>query len=466
MWQSGCQRFLRESFENSATEVVGHFSPLEVGVSRDVPLGRRLHLTIAGRGEDAAAELARQNGQLDLFEKVRAVSLTDPVPSFLHSALCAMSLPVRKPSDEHAPIIRQDGQYTLAITPKPIVLRTDGKGHTRSLGVPYGPLPRLILIHIMTEAVKLGSRHIVLGSSFTDWMRKMGFQTISYGPRGSATLLRNQLDRLLACEWMIRWEQDTGDEHAFGVREIRLSEEYAGVDRKSGRFHREIIMAESFYSHLRDHAVPLNEHAIRQIRDSATAIDLYTWLAYRLPRVSGPRPLLISWQQLAVHFGNDGTNIRKFRQTIRDAWERYVSGVYPEARVEFDTACVRLSASPPPLHQKAVRGLTVVAETDDVGTPDAVGSTHEITPTSDDETALALMSAMKRELGPTDAKSWLRGGRFEKVDGAWHLIVETQFIASWINAHFDKALHRVARTTAIDEVIKARTAPPLSHKHG
>ena len=62
----------------------------------------------------------------------------------------------------------------------------------------------------MTEAVRTKSRHIVLGKTFTDWMRRMGFRTISYGPRGSATLIKEQLDRLLACEWMIRWDNGTG----------------------------------------------------------------------------------------------------------------------------------------------------------------------------------------------------------------------------------------------------------------
>ena len=65
-----------------------------------------------------------------------------------------MSLPVRRPADEHAPIIRQDGQYTLVINPKPVVESIDGRQSFRSLGVPYGSLPRLVLIHIMTEAVR------------------------------------------------------------------------------------------------------------------------------------------------------------------------------------------------------------------------------------------------------------------------------------------------------------------------
>jgi len=38
-------------------------------------------------------------------------------------------------------------------------------------------------------------------------------------------------------------------------------------------------MTEGFSAHLQQHPVPLNETAIRQIRDSAMALDLYAWLA-------------------------------------------------------------------------------------------------------------------------------------------------------------------------------------------
>ena len=310
---------------------------------RKPPLGQQVHTALVLQGRDAAVELARGVGQPDLFERVRAVADEEPVPSFLHSALCAMSLPVRRPLDDHAPIIRQDGQYVLVITPKAIVQNVLGQQTLTVLGVPYGSLPRLVLIHIMTEAVRTKSRHVVLGASFTDWMRKMGFRTISYGPRGSATLIRQQLDRLLACEWMIRWDNEDADgTKEFAIKEIKLTNEYVGTDAKGGGFRREIFLTEGFFEHLRKHAVPLNEHAIRQLRDSATALDLYTWLAYRLPRINARRPATLSWQQLAVHFGNDGTNIRKFRQTVRDAWQRQVSAVYPEARADFDTTIIRL----------------------------------------------------------------------------------------------------------------------------
>ena len=406
---------------------------------RELPLGQQVHAVLVGSGAGAAQQHATSLGQPDLFERVQAVALEEPAPSFLHSALCAMSLPVRRPADDTAPIIRQDGQYTLAITPRPVLQRVDGQQKMTVLGVPYGSLPRLVLIHIMTEAVRTRSRHIVLGSSFTDWMRRMGFRTVSYGPRGSATLIRQQLDRLLACEWTIRWDNQTptGDQE-FMIKEVKLTNDYAGVNRRQGTFSREILLTEEFFEHLREHAVPLDEHAIRQLRDSATALDLYTWLAYRLPRIIKGRPALIGWPQLAVHFGNEGRNIRKFRQTIRDAWDRQVSAVYPAAKVDFDTSAVRLHASPAPLQRRPLRLVGVHT----VKAPDVVPAEK----TAPNET---FLEALRQTMGASQAKAWLLDATVVTSTDGLTLIAGTRFKADYIRQNFGAELDRVAKACGL-----------------
>jgi hypothetical protein len=424
------------------------------------PLGQQIHLALFRQGAHVAAAMAREAGEPDLFDRISAVASEEPIPSFLHSALCAMSLPVRRPADDLAPIIRQDGQYTLVITPKAVV---EGGGSQRLfvLGVPYGSLPRLVLIHIMTEAVRTKSRHVVLGASFTDWMRRMGFRTISYGPRGSATLVRQQLDRLLACEWMIRWENDSHQgEREFGIKEIKLTNEYVGVDRRNGSFTREIYLTEGFFDHLRKHAVPLNEHAVRQLRDSATALDLYTWLAYRLPRINPKRPAALSWQQLAVHFGNDRTNIRKFRQTVRDVWERQVSGVYPEARADFDSTVIRLYASPAPLQRRLVPGAHVTLVTDDKGaSPPSLAAPAETLP-AEPGVPEQFHAALAAHLGPLQAKVWLSDMQLELTNDGWVVTTTTPFKAHWIRTRFDQALDRATMAAGLSArpEVRVRTA--------
>jgi hypothetical protein len=326
-----------------------------------------------------------------------------------------------------------------------VLQRIDGRQQMAVLGVPYGSLPRLVLIHIMTEAVRTRSRHITLGSSFTDWMRRMGFRSISYGPRGSATLIRQQLDRLLACAWMIRWDnQNEKGDQEFSVKEVKLTNDYAGIDGRNGGFSREILLTEGFSDHLREHAVPLDENAIRQLRDSATSLDLYTWLSYRLPRIAKNRTTLLSWNQLAVHFGNDGTNIRKFRQTIRDSWERQVSAVYPEAKAEFDTTAIRLYPSPAPLQRRPIRLVSIT------NTPSAtVDPPGGATPAGD-----GFLLSLRAAIGESNARHWLSDAVMETTEEGAVVYVGSLFKADYIRQTFDVDIRRVAAACGI-------AAPPM-----
>jgi hypothetical protein len=316
------------------------------------PLGHQYALALLDSGEAGVRKLAQTAGTQLTLDAFLRVQDEEPVPAFLHSALCAMSLPTKRPKDDTLPIVREDGKYALAINPRPVLQNVDGKSVMRSLGVPYGAYPRVALIYLLSQAVMKRSRDVYLGRNFTEWMRRLGYQTISYGPRGTANLMREQVDRLLACEWQIRWDGTEADDNAFAVRDVKISNEYAGSLDKNGSFAREIRMSEVFYSHLIEHAVPLNEIAIRELKGTPTALDLYTYLAYRLPRIGSDKGQVISWDQLAKHLGNEADN-KRFRQTVRETMQ-LVSAVYPNANVDLSGRKVVLHPSPAPLERKLV----------------------------------------------------------------------------------------------------------------
>lgn len=317
-----------------------------------LPIGHQYALAMLDGGEDKVRSVALAAGTQLTMDAFLRVHDEEPVPAFLHSALCAMSLPTKRPKDDTQPILREDGKYALAINPRPVLQTVEGKPVLKSLGVPYGAYPRVALIYLLSQAVTKQSRDVYLGRNFTEWMRRLGYQTISYGPRGTANLMREQVDRLLACEWQIRWDGSDAGDNAFAVRDVKISNEYAGSLDKNGAFAREIRMSEGFFSHLVDHAVPLNEVAIRELKGTPTALDLYTYLAYRLPRINGGRSQTISWDQLAKHLGNEADS-KRFRQTVRETMQ-LVSAVYPNANVDVSGRKVVLSPSPAPMERKLV----------------------------------------------------------------------------------------------------------------
>jgi len=323
-----------------------------MGTDSVAPIGHQYALAMLAGGEDEVRALARNAGTQLTMNAFLRVQDEEPVPAFLHSALCAMSLPTKRPKDDTLPIIREDGKYALAINPRPILQTVKGRTEMRSMGVPYGSYPRVALIYLLSQAVTKRCRDVYLGRNFTDWMRRLGYKTVSFGPRGTANLMREQVDRLLACEWQIRWDGHTPDESAFAVRDVKISNEYAGTVDRNGAFAREIRMSEIFYNHLIEHAVPLNEVAVRELKGVPTALDLYTYLAYRLPRITSDRGQVISWDQLARHLGNVA-DTKRFRQTVRETMQ-LVSSVYPNANVDLSGRKVVLHPSPAPLERKLV----------------------------------------------------------------------------------------------------------------
>src|SRR3546814_371908 len=183
----------------------------------------------------------------------------------------------------------------------------------------------------------------------------MGIEnTNSGGERASRTLVQEQVDRLMACEWTIRFDQpvkassaDLGKQQkskaravrdsisAFAVNDMRLANQYGGVSTSGREFVSRFVLSEDFFGNLMEHSVPMNERAFVALKRSPTQMDLYTWLAYRLPRIPENEEVLIRWEDLQQHLGNESANLGKFRSseerrlgkecvsTCRFRWSRY-----------------------------------------------------------------------------------------------------------------------------------------------
>lgn len=326
-----------------------------------MPLGAQYVEALRHAPVEEVRALADSPEARKIFEATQFVMLQEPVGAFLHSALCAMSLPATRPKGdkEFEPIIRREGNLTLVVKPgERMMMGPDDKLTPVKLGVPFGPHARLIMIYIMTEAVKTRSREIFLGNSFAAWMRKMGLtSTNSGGARSSRALLQEQVERLMACEWTLRWDQDVSSAQpkrkgkkagtekmsagAFSVNEIRLVTGYSGVTAGGGEFVSRFVLSEEFFGMLQKHMVPMNERAVAALRSSSHQLDLYSFLAMRLPKIMPGEEVILTWKQLQTHVGNDISTLPKLRQTIRRAWQT-VSGVYQQARNSCDFGDLRI----------------------------------------------------------------------------------------------------------------------------
>ena len=180
---------------------------------------------------------------------------------------------------------------------------------TKSTGLPFGVYPRLIVIHLATEAVRTQRRSLRLGRSANELLGRMGISN-SGGSRGQAARARDQLDRLCATQFVTThlshyggWKVDVAD------RWLEKTEDGLMVG-----------LSERFFEQVTRSAVPLDPLILRQLRPSSLSIDIYGWLTYRMPTVE--RPTAIPWASVERQFGSEYRHPRQFRWRFRRCLDR------------------------------------------------------------------------------------------------------------------------------------------------
>jgi len=246
---------------------------------------------------------------------------------YLPRALANCSLPARKPASNE--FSRRNGACTLTIV---------APSH---IGLPYGTYPRLMILHLATQAKLHGERDIFLDETLTKFLASLG-KRCSGGANGTITALRQQAHRLFAST--IIWQVDSGSALTIDSLRISSSASIFWQPQNSSEWGCRIRLDESFFQDVIEGAVPVDARVIRALSASTLCIDLYGWLTYR--NYSLRRPSLIRWDQLAAQFGNGCGHIAHFRQQFLSALSR-VSILYPDARYDVRKRGLLLFPSPP-----------------------------------------------------------------------------------------------------------------------
>src|SRR5205823_2873015 len=139
-------------------------------------------------------------------------------------------------------------------------------------------------IHLQTEGMK--SRYVSRGPSLSAFMRSLGL-AVTGGGRGTISAVREQSLRIARCNFTMQW---TGPEES-GTRTIVADTKiasgmdfwYPGDGRKE--WNGVVELSESFHTHLKEHAVPLDKRGLALLAGNSLGLDLYALFAYRLPRL-------------------------------------------------------------------------------------------------------------------------------------------------------------------------------------
>ncbi|CAL94658.1 protein kinase [Azoarcus olearius] len=115
---------------------------------------------------------------------------------------------------------------------------------------------------------------------------------------------------------------------------------------EAGRWQSQVRLSHGFFRECIENPVPIDLRAYKALRGSPLAMDVYTWLTYRMS-YTHRRSRPIRWEPLMMQFGCDygtetGQAVRDFRKAFLKAL-KLVLVVYPQAQIEVgDTGLLLL----------------------------------------------------------------------------------------------------------------------------
>jgi len=225
---------------------------------------------------------------------------------------------------------RHNGAFQLTILADP------------EIGLPYGSTPRLLLAWLTTEAVKTKSRELVLGHTLSEFMHQLDL--IPTGGRwGTITRLRDQMKKLFGAA--VSCTYDDGEHWA--IKNIQpVSQANLWWNPKSPQqatlFESTLTLGEEFFKEIANHPVPIDMDALKALKRSPMAIDIYCWSTYRVSYLK--KPVVIPWAALQIQFGANYDRVRDFKKYFLNQL-RKVSVVYPELKFGLDDNGLLLSPS-------------------------------------------------------------------------------------------------------------------------
>lgn len=260
---------------------------------------------------------------------------------FLHAVLCQVGMPRSK--TEAREFIRESGSVSMKLEAGSLF---NGKRFIPQ-PLPYGSRPRLVMVHITSEAVRTQRREIEIGDSIRDFMQRLEITSDSGGPRGSYTMFKKQMHALAACRLTLGMAT-AGRAVTINTQPITRFEAWLHIEPgQRTLWPNDLQLSQEFFDTLAGNAVPLDSRALGALKDSAVALDIYSWLAHRLCRVRG-ESVKVSWQNLRDQFGQEYADPKDFKKKFRTALHR-VHAVYPDARIEEEPGGLRLKPSRPPV---------------------------------------------------------------------------------------------------------------------
>mgnify|MGYP005854082749 CR=1 FL=1 len=228
-------------------------------------------------------------------------------------------------------------------------------------GLPYGTIPRLLLFWLTSEVMKTKSRKIYLGDNMSQFMKEIGLDPRSRGPRSDAARLKDQMNRLFNSIICFTGDISRGTRTGDAWHNMQIAPK--GVVwwdteklEQGDHFESYIELGEGFYEAILNSPVPLDKRALTALKNSSMTLDIYSWSVYKSFALSKQRKekQFITWYSFMEQLGANYSDIKNFKKKVKQAFDK-VGMVYPWLHIEYVTKGFEIFASHPAIPEQKKR---------------------------------------------------------------------------------------------------------------
>jgi hypothetical protein len=263
---------------------------------------------------------------------------------YMARELVQCTLPHSDPKELEA-FTRQDGNLVLGIRA--------GYDHAKRkrIGLPYGSIPRLLLLWMTSEAVRTQNSRLELGNHLNEFLREVGLDPkTGGGKRSDAKRLKEQMHRLFRAEMSFQYLEGSQAQGAEAWLDMKVAPKgvlWWDFEQPEERllFDSYIVLGDEFFKAITSNPVPIDLRTAGKLKRSPLALDLFVWTTYRLFRMKEGQRITISYADLRDQFGASYSRMDNFKSALTDALVM-VQREWPSLRYELHSRGLILEGLP------------------------------------------------------------------------------------------------------------------------
>lgn len=223
------------------------------------------------------------------------------------------------------------------------------------VGLPYGSIPRLLLSWMTSEAVFTRSSVLELGPTLSAFMAELGLSRQG-GKRGDITRFKKQAESLFCSTIHCTYADETRTD----LRNLMIADEASlwwnpKTPDQLPLWKSTVTLTDKFFKEIIERPVPVDMAALKALKRSPMALDIYFWLTYRMSYLS--RDTVIPWALLQGQFGADYAHDAQGQRNFKKFFIKRlasVKAIYETAKAAPLETGLLLKPSPPHVAKRQV----------------------------------------------------------------------------------------------------------------